>query len=173
MIDTGRFERALARGGDAIRELAADRPPELDAVRDAVLAMLDGLAVDMALPPERLVLGGFSQGAMLSTELALALAARGTPPAGLLLLSGTVIAEPMWRKQLAATPLTGLPTLIAHGRQDPLLPFGQAEALRDLLTAGGAAVRFVPFDGGHEIPPPVLAAARTFLRETLPAKPQA
>jgi len=42
--------------------------------------------------------------------------------------------------------------LQSHGREDPLLPFANAEALRDLLVEAGAKVDFLPFSGGHAIP---------------------
>jgi phospholipase/carboxylesterase len=87
---------------------------------------------------------------------------RATPPAGLILMSGTVIAEPVWQPRMAT--LAGVPVMLSHGRQDSLLPFGIAELLRDRLTAAGAQVDWQPFQGGHEIPMPVLAAAKRLLR---------
>ena len=50
-------------------------------------------------------------------------------------------------------PLT---ILQSHGRQDPILMYPQATALRDLLADAGHNVEFVPFDGYHEIPPVVI-----------------
>jgi predicted esterase len=44
-----------------------------------------------------------------------------------------------------------------------LLPFSIAEILRDELTAAGAKVTFIPFNGAHEIPPPVLDEAGKLL----------
>ena len=53
---------------------------------------------------------------------------------------------------------------MSHGRNDTLLPFAVAEILRDRLAAAGAKVDWLPFVGGHEIPPTVLDAVGTFLR---------
>lgn len=168
MIDTGRFERALA-GPGGIAALAAERPAGLDEARDLVLELVDSLAVEHALSSERFVLGGFSQGAMLSLEVALALAGRAPSarPAGLVLWSGTLIAEPDWRRLASDGRFKGLPVVLAHGRQDPLLPFSQAEVLREVLVGAGADVTWVPFDGGHAIPLEALEAARSLATRTL------
>jgi phospholipase/carboxylesterase len=55
----------------------------------------------------------------------------------------------------------------SHGRQDPLLPYSGAETLRDLLLDAGVDLQFVPFDGQHEIPLPVLLAFRDLLLDLL------
>ena len=53
----------------------------------------------------------------------------------------------------------GMPLVLSHGRNDEILPFRTAETLRDLLATAGLPTEWVEFSGGHEIPPPVLAAA--------------
>ncbi len=168
MIDTGRFERALSRPG-GLAEIAAERPEGLEKARDGVLELVDSLAAEHGLSSDRFVLGGFSQGAMLSLEVALALAGRSPParPAGLVLWSGTVIAETHWRSLAADRRLQGLPVVLAHGRQDPLLPYGQAEVLRELLASAGALVTWVPFDGGHTIPVEAIEATRALVARLL------
>jgi phospholipase/carboxylesterase len=123
-----------------------------------VLRLLDQVEARVAAPGARLVLGGFSQGAMLALDVALH---RARPPAGLLLMSGTLVNEAAWRPRLAS--LRGVPVLQSHGRADGLLPYVAAEVLRDRLRAAGAAVEWVPFLGGHEIPPIVVATAGAFL----------
>lgn len=103
------------------------------------------------LRPERFVLGGFSQGSMLATDLALRMK---EGPAALCILSGALINERQWSELARGRP--PLEVLQSHGRQDPILMYPQATALRDLLTAAGHKVEFVPFDGYHEIPPVVI-----------------
>ena len=92
------------------------------------------------------VLGGFSQGAMLSTDVVLR---RGVVPTALVLFSGTVLCSAEWQQFAAEHP--GCPVLHSHGRQDPVLPYPPAESLRDLLAGNGFDVSFLPFDGPHTI----------------------
>ncbi len=97
------------------------------------------------------VLGGFSQGAMLGTDVVLR---HGVVPQNLVLFSGTVLCSAEWQQFAAEHP--GCPVLQSHGRQDMVLPFPPAESLRDLLGRNGFVVRFCPFDGPHTIPEEVL-----------------
>lgn len=112
------------------------------------------------LPTGRIVLGGFSQGAMLATDLTLHM---DEAPGALVAFSGTLLCETEWRR--LAPGRKGLKVLQSHGRHDPLLAFPAAERLRDLLRSGGAELRFVPFDGQHEIPPIAMNAFRDLLEE--------
>jgi phospholipase/carboxylesterase len=150
MIDLARFERS------DMRDLSSEVPDGLPEARARVLALVG--ALDERLAPGTLVLGGFSQGAMLSCDVAGHLR---RPLAGLVLLSGTLLAAHEWAPQLEAR--AGLPVFQSHGSGDPLLPYRMAERLRDLLTAAGLAVEWVPFRGGHEIPPAVMAALGAFI----------
>ena len=61
----------------------------------------------------------------------------------------------------------GLPVFQSHGTADPLLPYAQAEQLRDLLQGAGATVTWVPFRGGHEIPGAVIDALGRWTRAAL------
>jgi phospholipase/carboxylesterase len=150
-IDFERRASAIERG--ALHELLREEPPGLARAREAVLRMLD------SLPRERLVLGGFSQGAMLAADVALR---SDVKLDGLVLLSGTIIAEDEWRARLASR--AGLPVFQSHGTDDPLLPYAIAEQLRDALVAAGMSVTFDSFDGGHGIPPATMKRLGEWLR---------
>jgi phospholipase/carboxylesterase len=104
------------------------------------------------------VLGGFSQGAMVACEVAFA---SDEPLAALVVLSGAPVDHAGWREGMAKR--TALPVFMSHGRADNILPYDLAERLYADLLAGGLAVTFVPFDGGHEIPGVVVAALGKFL----------
>ncbi len=151
-IDVEALERAIERGEE--RDQSETKPDGLPAARDLVVAMLSEL--DVGERP--LVLGGFSQGAMLAMDVALR---TDVPLAGLLQMSGTMLSQAEWTELAAGR--AGLRVVQSHGRRDPLLPFSVAERLRDMLRAGGADVKWIEFDGGHEIPPPVLAAVGELL----------
>jgi phospholipase/carboxylesterase len=150
-LDLAKLEAELRAG--TVRDRRSEVPDGLAAARAAMIELLDALA-----PRGKLVLGGFSQGAMLALDVALR---RDPPPGGLILLSGTMIAEAEWSPRMSK--LAGVPIAMSHGRRDPLLPFAIADELRGKLVAAGAAVDWHPFVGGHEIPPPVLAAVGRWL----------
>ena len=161
MIDMARLDRELRAGRGA--SLTKDEPDGLPAARDALLSVLAAIP-DALGAPSKLILGGFSQGAMLSCDVALSTA---VPLAGLVLLSGTVVGEPRWRAAARTGARKGLPVFQSHGTYDPVLPFAGAELLRDLLIEGGASVKFTRFDGQHEIPPPALRDLQKFLVERI------
>lgn len=159
-LDLAQIEAELRRGTP--RDRRAEIPEGLVEAREQLGRLLDELAARFAGPdgaPGRVVLGGFSQGAMLALDVALH---RAVPPTGLLLMSGTLLAESEWTPRMAS--LRGVRVLQSHGRADPLLSFAIAEQLRDLLRAAGAEVDWHEFAGGHQIPGSVLHAAAQLLR---------
>ena len=139
-------------------QFARDVPPGMPAARRALMSTVAALQH----PYGRVVLGGFSQGAMLSTDVALRLE---ESPAGLCLLSGTLIAVEEWKTKARARP--ALPVFMGHGRDDTMLPFHGAERLRDVLTGAGLPVDFLPFDGGHTIVTEELERMAAFLLKRL------
>lgn len=158
MIDMEALERDLALG--VPRDRSVEVPEGMAEANHRVTAMLEALPEAVGSGP--LILGGFSQGAMLSCDVALR---SEVPLAGLVLLSGTLLAADEWRPRMAQR--TGLRVFQSHGKQDPLLPFAAAERLRGELEAAGLGIDWRPFAGGHEIPPPVLRALADFLTTTL------
>lgn len=149
MIDVERIQRRLLLG--EIEELKREVPSGMREANQKVERLLDEVQQRYQIAGTRLVLGGFSQGAMLSLDVALM---SDRTLAGLVLLSGTLLAADDWRPRMAAR--AGLPVFQSHGQLDPILPFMFAEALRDELVSAGLDHTWVPFMGGHEIPPKVL-----------------
>ena len=158
MIDMMKLQMSLMTGN--VRDLARDVPEGLAEARALMSAFLD--EVETRFRPSKWVLGGFSQGAMLSLDVMLH---REKTPNGLVLLSGTLLAEDLWLPRMAAKK--SVPIFQSHGTHDPILPFAAAEQLRDHLTQAGATVDWVPFRGQHEIPPPVMRGLHAFLTRTL------
>lgn len=135
-------------------------PPGLVEARERLLALLADASKHFGLTADRFVLGGFSQGALLTTDVSLRLK---NPPAGLVVLSGGLINEAEWRRLSAERgPLS---VLQSHGKYDSILPFSVGAALRDLLQASGADLDFVAFNGDHEIPLEVLHRLTHFVRQ--------
>lgn len=154
-IDAKLRDQTLLKGP---RDFAVQHPPDLPAARGRLLALLDALAPRVGARP--LILGGFSQGAMLTCDTVL----RSTfPLSAMVLLSGSRIAFDEWEPLLPSGRLRGLPTLVAHGETDADLAFAAGTALRDSLTAAGADVTWQPFAQGHEIPLIAWRTLRKFL----------
>jgi len=156
MLDLARLEAEM-RAGTA-RDRRAEVPEGLPPARQQMLRLLDQVKTQLGVDDRHLVIGGFSQGAMLALDVALH---REVAPAAVIAMSTTLLAEGEWQPRM--TRLAGVPVLLSHGRHDPLLPFAIAEVVRDKLRAAGAAVDWHAFPGGHEIPPAVLAAAGALL----------
>jgi phospholipase/carboxylesterase len=129
-----------------------------------MLALLEELSLKTQVPMGRTVLGGFSQGAMLMTDVTLRLE---EAPLGLAILSGALVSRPEWAQRAARR--SGLPVFQSHGRQDPILPFEVAERLRELLDQAGLKVEFAPFSGPHTIPAGALTALGRWIDSRLPS----
>jgi phospholipase/carboxylesterase len=146
-IDMMQLQRARILGQEIDRTRTV--PDGLVEARAKVNALLD--EIERRFAPPSIVLGGFSQGAMLACDVAL----RSTRKiAALALLSGTLIAEQEWEP--VAARRAGMRVLQSHGQEDPMLPFGGAMKLREFLTKAGLVVEWIPFRGGHGIPPAAL-----------------
>ncbi len=136
---------------------AGFRPtPDVIAARAAVQALI-ATAVD-TYAPTSVALVGFSQGAMLSMDVALA----GAPGVDrVAAMSGVLLVDSL--PGLSAAHPTRPRFLLSHGRQDPVVPFASGTRAKELLEQHGFPVTWRPFDGGHEIPRPVLADVERFL----------
>ena len=133
--------------------------PAVVAARAAVQGLIATVVDRYA--PTTVALVGFSQGAMLSIDVALA----GAPGVErVVAMSGVLLIDSV--SALAAPRANHPRFLLSHGRRDPVVPFSNGERARELLEKHGFSVTWRPFDGGHEIPPPVLAEVDRFL--TLP-----
>lgn len=161
MIDMERLMALRERG--ETRQLADETPDGLAEARAALEGVLAELATSHGVARSRTLLGGFSQGSMLATEIALH---AEEPFAGLAVWSGALLSEPRWRAAAKARAAS-IHAIVTHGRRDPILPFAGGEALRDLLVEYGADVRFVPHNGAHEIPESALAALTELARARL------
>ena len=160
MIDMARVQADRAAGKS--RDMSNEIPRGLPEARERTKTLLDDIHRKFGADPARTILGGFSQGAMLSCDALL----RSTQPyAGLIQLSGTLVAKPEWGPLLAKRK--GLPLFQSHGTQDPILPYVMAERLRDEFLLAGLSVDWQPFRGGHEIPEPVLRKLGSFMLKIL------
>lgn len=150
-LDAERYAVRAARGDlDAIMD---ETPDGLTVARRQLKACIEAALTQANLGYAQLHIGGFSQGAMLTTDLALRLE---EAPASLTVMSGALICRPEWAQKAAGR--AGLKVLQSHGRGDMLLPMALALSLRSLLEDAGLDVHFVEFSGGHGVPPEVIEA---------------
>lgn len=108
---------------------------------------------------EDVMLGGFSQGAMLATEVALKIP---EIPAGLTIFSGSLVNSPGLKNKAPAKK--GLRFFQSHGEKDPILDFEIASQLEQALLGAGWNGMLYGFRGGHEIPVPVLSEWQSWLK---------
>jgi phospholipase/carboxylesterase len=168
---TPRGPLSLPPGGAhwyAVREIGYPDPSTFLPTYGTVAEWLDGLAEETAIGPERTVLGGFSQGAVMA--LALALGAGRPTPAAVLALSGFVPAVDGWT---ADVERPGLAAFVTHGRRDPVIPVEFGRATRDLLEPSPVDVTYVETDAAHHVDPRTLAELPAWLeRKVVLAAPQ-
>jgi phospholipase/carboxylesterase len=146
------------RSPGSLPDLSQASPHGIETAAARVRTLLASLDAGVLHRHQRTILGGFSQGAMVSIETLLT----KTPKIdGLVLLSGTLVNEAKWRPLYPAHK--GLPVFIAHGRADDVLPFALAERMVQQLETAGLKVTWFPFEGGHEIPAEVIDALNRFL----------
>ena len=126
-----------------------------------VTAWLDAFLAEHGIPHERTVLGGFSQGAVMS--YALGLGAGRPRPAGLIALSGFVPTVEGF--DLALDGLEGFPVAIGHGTGDPVIGVEWGRDARERLAAAGAALTYREYPLPHMVDPGFLDELR---REWLP-----
>lgn len=134
----------------------------------ALTGFLDGLLSERGIGWERTVIGGFSMGAVMSYSVGLG--PQRQSPAAIIALSGFVPTVEGWRADLAGR--SGLPVLVHHGRNDPVIGVGFGRAAAELLRSGGLDVRYIESDAGHWLPPEVVApAAELVAAATAPRAP--
>lgn len=138
-------------------EIARGPMPGADDARASVLRLLD--RVQREQPHRPLVLGGFSQGAMVALDVALH---DPRPIAGLVLMSGTMMDE---AETLARLPSRrGLRVYASHGTHDSVLAFDGDQRLVEAMRAQGLDVAFTRFEGDHEVTPQVSNEVAAFIR---------
>ena len=160
IIDFARIQEDRAAG--RIRDLSVEVPQGLALARDRVLTFLKELPRQLPIEYKKTVIGGFSQGAMLTCDAVLH---TDYPFAGLVQLSGNLVAQTVWNSLMPKRK--GLPVFQSHGIQDDILPHIGAERLRDELQRAGLVLEWHSFRGGHEIPEAVLRRLGSFVTNRL------
>lgn len=146
----------------SIRDLEA--MPRLDGVRRAALVLdgfIDAELAKLGFGEDRLILCGFSQGAMLALHVALR---RPRPVAALISHSGMLIGPEHLSAEIRSRP----PVLLTHGADDDVVPAAALPAAKAALEAEGVDVRAHLVPGlGHGIDETTVRAALGFICEAV------
>jgi len=111
-----------------------------------------------ALPYERIVLGGFSQGCVMALSLGLG---RGRPrPAAIAGFSGFIPQVDGWELD-TETPFP--PIALGHGAIDPIIPIEFGRSACDTLLAAGAKLLYREYPLRHTLDPRFLLEVRDWL----------
>jgi len=150
-IDISKMEEAMRTGKS--RELESHVPPEFA----QTMTQLKSFLRTIASRYKKLIIGGFSQGAMCASHLA---CEANLKIDGLILLSGSLVAQ-----DLFPSAVRSIPYYQSHGTRDPILPIEGAKLLGAKLASLNFSGKFTSFNGGHEIPGLVISEVKTFLNQ--------
>lgn len=139
-------------------------PATFESSRAALSDWFDSLHEIIGVPWSSTVLGGFSQGCVMSYALGLG---PGRPsPAGILGMSGFVPRVPDFELELASRG--GLPVLLAHGTLDEIIPVEFGREAAGMFDAAGLQVSFQESPMPHTIDPRFVPLAADWLAHVLP-----
>lgn len=149
-----------------IKSIDRDGPLDKEGLLDA-MGKVDALIAreaERGVPSERLILAGFSQGGALALSSALRSEKKFAGIMGLstFLMSPEAVQLP-FNAVNQATPL-----LLAHGRQDPVVPLELGQYTRDYLKKQGFDPEWHEYDMPHGVCPQEIVDIREFLVRILP-----
>jgi phospholipase/carboxylesterase len=150
-------------------KLIREKPEGIDACRNAMTQLVleaRRLAGGSGGPvaAKKVLLAGFSLGAITSLDLALQ-QAEGEGVGGVLFMNGAPICIEEWTARLKVHK--GLRVQMSGGLADTILPHQSGGWVHQLLEANGAQVKYKLHPGGHELGgPDVLKEAADFVVET-------
>lgn len=124
----------------------------------------DDLVAALGLSMDRVVVGGFSQGCVMSYALALGNAR--PRPAGIIGLSGFIPTVEGFEPDLSG--LQGFPVAIGHGTFDPVIGVQWGREAKQRLEEAGADVTYRESPMDHTIDPRFMGELRDWLRRVLP-----
>lgn len=164
---TARGPLTLPPGGYhwyAVHRIGYPDPDTFRATYPLAGGWLDAFLASYALAPERSVLGGFSQGAVMS--YALSLGAGRPHPAGILALSGFIPTVDGFELDLGKA--AGLPVAIGHGTLDPIIGVEWGRDARERLEGAGAQVTYRESPMPHAVDPDYLDELREWVQRVTP-----
>lgn len=141
---------------------------EAERSRALLVRFIDEVTATYEVDPARVYLLGFSQGAIMSLSLALSVPER---LAGVVAMSGWIPPE-VPARAVPLEAMRGLPVLVLHGTQDPILPVHLGRAVRDRLASLPVALTYREYEMGHHVSEESLADAAAWLKDRLDEPPR-
>jgi phospholipase/carboxylesterase len=139
----------------------AQNQPWLDSALRKIEATVK-LVTDAGISADRILIGGFSQGACLATEF---VASHPRRYAGLIAFTGGLIGPPGMDLTHPGS-LVGTPAFLGSGDPDPHVPFERVQQSAAVLTSMGASVTVRRYPGRpHTITPEELDFGRRLVQE--------
>jgi phospholipase/carboxylesterase len=135
-------------------------PAEPESFREArqlILEFLDQALEQYPTPPGKVILCGFSQGAMMALDIGFH---TEKPIAGIVSMSGALNEEEL-------PPFKNIPVLIVHGTVDDRIPVNTARRARAVLEEHGVDTTYEEFPMGHHVTDESLHAVRDFMAARL------
>ena len=146
----------------AIRAIGHPDMATFNATYAELTAFLDE---ELALDWSQTVIGGFSQGGVMSYAVGLG---PGRPvPAGILAMSCfvPVLDDGSWEPDFTGRP--GLPVAHVHGTQDPVIGIQFGREAKRVVEDGGLPLTYHEFPGGHNVDPRLLPELQRWVDERL------
>jgi phospholipase/carboxylesterase len=167
---TPRGPLSLPPGGAHWYVLGGIGTPErttFDASYAALSEWLGGFLEEQGVPYERLTLGGFSQGGVMSYALGLG---RGRPrPAALTVFSSFLPRVEGFELDLSTPP--PLPEFaIGHGTLDPVIGVEWGREAREMLEGAGAEVLYRETPMYHQLDPALVGEVSRWLERVIPPR---
>jgi phospholipase/carboxylesterase len=148
-----------------VREIGYPDKETFDTSYALVSTWLAAFAEEARVPAERTVLGGFSQGAVMTYALGLG---RDRPrPAALIALSGFIPSVEGFELDLSP-PLP--PVAIGHGTFDPVISVEWSRRAKEQLEQAGADVLYREYPLAHSIDPRYLSELSSWLSALAPTQ---
>ena len=158
-----RAPHELPPGGShwyAVRRVGFPDPSTFAPVYERLTGWFDSLPDALGVPLDKTVLGGFSQGAVMSYAVGLG---RGRPrPAAIVALSGFIPTADGWELD---EELDGYPVAAGHGTFDPIIDVGFGREAKERLEGAGADVLWRESPIQHTLDPDYLPELEQFVAE--------
>lgn len=156
MFPNAPYEHFQVQGGRAWYALESKEFTGLKESRKLLLDWLTSLEDATGVPLERTIMAGFSQGGAMTLDVGLTL-----PLAAACSFSGYLHYQPQ------ESDKTYPPTMIIHGKQDPVVPLEAALKAKEELSKIGVSVQYQEFDMAHEVQDRAIATFKQFILNSL------